>query len=51
MEILIQPGRHELTDVLLDQDYGERTICCGLNIRGVLDQDGKKPTIRGVLLQ
>ena len=48
MEILIQPGRHELTDVLLDQDYGERTICCGLNIRGVLDQDGKKPTICGV---
>ena len=59
LERLIQPGRHELTDVLLHQDYlvkdldyldqdGERTSCCGLNIRGVLDQDGKKPTICGV---
>ena len=64
MEILIQPGRHELTELLLlhhlnrywyEQAYkdyldqnGNTKICCGLTIRGVVDQDGKKPTICGV---
>ena len=56
MEILIQPGRHKLTELLLRgtlnrywyEIKSERKICCGLTIRGVVAQDGKKPRICGV---